>query len=267
MIEMNWNGHDFALRADRALYWPARRTLVVADLHFGKAGHFRAAGVPVPGGTTRHTLDRLDVALRDSGAERLVVLGDFFHSRRGVSNELVEQLVAWRRRWDGLTVVNVRGNHDLRAGDPPAEVGVRCCAAPCVEAVGGDGSALAFVHDPAEADQAEQMGAGAVLAGHVHPAVMLEGPGGDRMRLACYWFGRRVAVLPAFGAFTGMKVVRPRRGDRVFVVGPAAVREVGGLGNGVPGSEGSGFGGSGSGGSASGGAKRRRGGEAVGGVR
>ncbi len=249
MIEMNWNGHEFALRADRALYWPARRTLVVADLHFGKAGHFRASGVPVPGGTTRHTLDRLDVALRDSGAERLVVLGDFFHSRRGVSDELVGQLAAWRRRWDGLEVVNVRGNHDLRAGDPPAEVGVRCCAAPCVEAVEGGvegGLPVAFAHEPGEV-----AGAG-VLCGHVHPAVMLEGPGGDRMRLACYWFGQRVAVLPAFGAFTGMKVVRPGRGDRVFVVGPAAVREVGGSGSG-----GAGFGGS----------KRRRGGEAVGGVR
>ena len=183
--------------------------------------------MPVPGGTTRHTLDRLDVALRDTGAARLVVLGDFFHSRGGVNGGLLEQLRAWRDAWPGLEVVNVRGNHDRQAGDPPAELSITCCGAPYIDA--GEGEEVAFVHDPAEAEDGE----GFTLAGHVHPAVRLEGRGGDRMRLACYWFGRRVAVLPAFGAFTGMKVVRPARGDRIFVVGPAAVAEVTAASDGV----------------------------------
>ena len=48
------------------------------------------------------------------------------------------------------------------------------------------------------------------------------------MRAPCFHFGPRVAVLPAFGAFTGMHPVRVRRGDRVFAIGPDAVVEVGG---------------------------------------
>lgn len=220
MTDIEWGGQHWQLRADRSMYWPSRSTLIVADSHFGKAAHFRAAGVPVPGGTTRHTLDRLDVALRATGAERLVVLGDFFHSRGGVCDGLLAQLLAWRERWWGLAVVNVRGNHDRQAGDPPRALGVECCSDPCVEPCQSDEPAVAFAHEPRAVSNAS------VLAGHVHPGVMLEGRGNDRMRLACFWLGSRVAVLPAFGAFTGMKVVRPVRGDRVFVVGPAAVREV-----------------------------------------
>jgi metallophosphoesterase superfamily enzyme len=51
------------LLADRALYWPERRWLCVADAHFGKAAAFRALGQPVPRGTTANNLARLDAQL------------------------------------------------------------------------------------------------------------------------------------------------------------------------------------------------------------
>jgi metallophosphoesterase superfamily enzyme len=57
-----------------------------------------------------------------------------------------------------------------------------------------------------------------VLAGHVHPAVRVGGRGRDRLRLPCFWFGPRVGVLPAFGAFTGTHTITPAPGDRVFAV-------------------------------------------------
>lgn len=217
MSELEWGGQTWRLRADRTAHWVERNTLVVADPHFGKAEHFRGSGIPVPTGTTRHNLERLDAALRATDAERLIVLGDFFHSRGGVTPTLIEQLAAWRQRWDGLEVVNVRGNHDRQAGDPPAEVGVVCVAGPWRDE---HEQAPAFAHEPREP------GHTATLCGHVHPAVMLEGLGKSRMRAACFHFSPRCATLPAFGAFTGMKVIRPRRGDRVFAVGPAEVVEV-----------------------------------------
>jgi len=220
MSELEWGGQTWRLRADRTAYWPARKTLVVADPHFGKAEHFRGAGIPVPRGTTRHNLERLDVALEATAANRLVVVGDFFHSRGGVTGDLIDQLTAWRRRWDGLEVINVRGNHDRQAGDPPAEVGVRCVVGPWRDE---RSAAVAFAHEPAVVSNA------ATLCGHLHPAVRLEGPGKARLRAACFHFQVRKAVLPAFGAFTGMKVIRPRRGDRVFAVGPAEVVEVSGV--------------------------------------
>jgi len=62
-----------------------------------------------------------------------------------------------------------------------------------------------------------------VLAGHLHPCVVLGGRAHQRLRLPCFHFGEHVGVLPAFGAFTGMHALRPRPGERVFVVGDGAV--------------------------------------------
>lgn len=217
MSDMEWGGQDFDLRPDRTVWWPRQQTLIVADPHFGKAEHFRGAGIPVPTGTTRHNLERLDVALQATDARRLLILGDFFHSRGGVTPALTQQLAAWRQRWDGLNILNVRGNHDREAGDPPRELGIECVAGPWRDP---SDEPVAFAHEPCVVNNA------LTLCGHVHPAVMLEGLGKTRMRAACFHFTPRCATLPAFGAFTGMKVIRPRRGDRVFAVGPAEVIEV-----------------------------------------
>jgi uncharacterized protein len=58
------------LLADKALLLPDSRTLIVADLHWGKAAAYRALGVPIPHGTTRSGLNRLDSVLTRTGAAR-----------------------------------------------------------------------------------------------------------------------------------------------------------------------------------------------------
>ena len=80
---------------------------------------------------------------------------------------------------------------------------------------------FALVHEP------KPVRGGYALAGHIHPAVRLTGGAGESLRLPCFWFGPRVGVLPSFGAFTGSAVVRPKSGDRVFVVADDEVLAVG----------------------------------------
>ncbi|MFL5519615.1 MAG: DEAD/DEAH box helicase, partial [Gemmatimonadales bacterium] len=90
-------GEHVALLAERALWWPARRTLVVADVHLGKAATFRAAGIPIPSGSTGDDLARLDRALARTGATALVILGDLFHARVGrEAPGTVSQVGGWR---------------------------------------------------------------------------------------------------------------------------------------------------------------------------
>lgn len=216
-ISFHWRGYDWRLGPDRAVYWPKAGTLIVADPHFGKAQHFRGAGIPVPTGTTRSNLDRLDAALQQTRADRLVVLGDFFHSRLGVTPNLVDQLAAWRERWASLTILNVRGNHDRQAGDPPQDLAIECVPTASRDAFD---PAIAFAHEPIALPDA------ATFCGHVHPGVRLVGRGRRRLRAACFHFTDSVATLPAFGAFTGLGIIRPKRGDRVFAVGPDAVIDV-----------------------------------------
>lgn len=187
------------LRPDRSLFWPRLRTLVVADPHFGKVDAFRSAGVPVPGGPTA-ALGRLGRALHDTAAERLVVLGDFWHARDGRTERVAAELAKWRAGRPNLRIDLVRGNHD-RAGPPPDGWGDWL--------VGVTEPPFVFAHYPDPSD------AGYTLAGHLHPGVVL---GRERLRLPCFWFGPRVGVLPAFGDFTGATRVPARRGDRLFAV-------------------------------------------------
>lgn len=207
-------GQALTLLAERAIYWPRARTLFVADPHFGKAASFRALGVPVPRGTTTGTLERLDAIIRRTDASTLIFLGDFLHAREGRAPETLRVINEWRDRHRSVEMTLVRGNHDARAGDPPTELDVKCVTAP-------------FPHPPFVLDHHPRPSeSGYVLCGHIHPAVSLSGPGRQHSRLACFWFGQRVGVLPAFGEFTGVAEADVMPGDRVYVVAEDDVIEV-----------------------------------------
>jgi len=213
-MEFNSLDQRLSLLPERALYWHERRTLLIADPHFGKAATFRSAGIPVPRGTTTTDLIRLDAALSATGAERLVFLGDLLHARSGRAAATLDAVADWRSRYQQLEIVLVRGNHDRSAGDPPDCWDFSCVKGPVTE------GPFVFAHEPAES------ASGYVLSGHLHPCVRLDDGIGPGIRAACFWFGPRTAVLPAFGSFTGAHRVRPCQGDRVFAVGPDCVVEV-----------------------------------------
>lgn len=207
-------GETLQLASDRAIWWPARETLLVADTHFGKAATFRALGQPVPSGTTQGNLDRLDALLAHWDAQRLVILGDFLHGPHAHSPALLDALHRWRARHAGRRCVLVRGNHDDRAGDPPASLDIDIVDEPLID------GPFALCHVP------QQRPGHYVLAGHVHPAFVLRGRGRDRLRLPCFSFDPEVGTLPAFGEFTGHHEVTGAPGRRIVVVAPSAVFEV-----------------------------------------
>jgi len=211
VTELQIGGQRLQLLPQRVAHLPEHRTLLVADAHIGKAVSFRRLGVPVPEATTDGTLARLDDALTATRAERVVFLGDLLHSARAHAAATLAAVERWRARHAQLDLVLVRGNHDRHAGDPPAAWGVQAVDEPLRL------GALALKHHPdAEPDAY-------VLAGHVHPGVLLGGRAHDRLRLPCFHFGPQVGLLPAFGEFTGLHVVSRSVGDRVFVVQGAAV--------------------------------------------
>jgi DNA ligase-associated metallophosphoesterase len=214
-LETEVAGERVVLLPERALYHPRSGALLVADPHWGKAAAFRAAGVPVPGGTTTEGLARLTRALERSGAARLVILGDLFHAREGKSPATLAAARAWRERHASLPVTLIRGNHDRHAGDPPGELRIDCCDPPCLE------PPFVLAHHPFDSPH------GYVLAGHVHPSVTLRGVGRQRERLPCFHLGERRGILPAFGEFTGTADVAVSPGDRVYVVAGERVIQIG----------------------------------------
>jgi len=206
--------HDVHLLPDPALWWPEGNTLFIADLHMGKAAVFRARGLPVPSGTTGSDLQRLDALLARQPARRLVILGDFLHAAESRTPAVLAALQAWRLSHPGLEIVLVRGNHDSHAGDPPSSLGIEVVDEPWPL------GPFACCHHP-------QRHAGRqVLAGHVHPAVRLRGPGRDSLRLPCFSHAPGLTLLPAFGGFTGTHVLAPAPGQQLFAVGDGRVWRV-----------------------------------------
>lgn len=205
-FEITVCGEPVLLLPERALYLPAHGTVLVADLHWGKAAAFRAAHVPIPTGTTASDLARLSRVLHSTGAKQLVVLGDLLHAKAGRQQGTLDTIAEWRARHADVQMQLVRGNHDKHAGDPPSSLDIACVDAPWML-----GPFVCTHHPEPSAD-------GYVLAGHLHPHVALGRRADSRIKLPCFVFGESVAILPAFTEFSGTGAYRVASGDQLFAI-------------------------------------------------
>jgi DNA ligase-associated metallophosphoesterase len=196
------------LMPERAVFDSRSSTLLVADVHLGKAAVFRARGIPVPQGTTTATLARLSQAVERCQARRLVVLGDLLHAKESHAPDTMAVFRNWRQRHAELECWVVEGNHDRHAGALATELGFHCTD----EFLASDWCGM-------HGDRPRPSNSAWVLEGHVHPVVHLRSSV-DRLRLPCFWLHGQVLTLPAFGEFTGGHVVGPptQAAERLFVV-------------------------------------------------
>jgi DNA ligase-associated metallophosphoesterase len=197
--------------------------LFIADPHFGKDATFRSVGIGLPPGSLEADLTRLDAVLQHTCAARLLILGDFFHAKRGRTPDTQQTLANWRQQHNGLDIVLVRGNHDRHAGEPPADWRIAC--------VGDFWDLPPFVcchmpYDPATPDPWPPEAAYR-LCGHLHPVIQLRDVANSQTRLPCFLFSATQALLPAFSSFTGGYAVKRHAGDSVFVVAPHGMFRLG----------------------------------------
>lgn len=207
-MNLRFADEDFVLLADRAILWPRRRALLIADPHFGKDALFQQRGVPVPTDVTAHDLTRLAGLVEATDVREVIVLGDFFHGRESNDGEMTRLLKEWRdaRPHVGLTIL--RGNHDRHAGDPCATLDIACLNTLTIDAV-------KLQHDPLGDDEVPET---AILCGHLHPAAVLVDFDGSAVKLPCFVVedGRQL-ILPAFGRFTGTATVDRRAGRELMI--------------------------------------------------
>ncbi len=141
-MTLTLHGQRLQLLGERAIFWENEATLLVADCHFGKSAAFRSAGLAVPEGTTHDDLARLDTLVATTRAQRLLVVGDFFHAPTGYRAEVLAALAAWRRRHATVAVTLVRGNHDRALHRLPPDLALETVAGARAHAP------FVFVHDP-----------------------------------------------------------------------------------------------------------------------
>ena len=210
---------DIVLVPGRAAFLPGTSTLLVADVHLGKAAAFRSAGIPVPEGSAQADLARLERLVRVTSARRLVVLGDLFHARSGCTERVFAEFAATRARFPATEVILVAGNHDRAIGKIPPTLGIDSCMRTL------DEPPFHFVHEPSTG-LAEPDRTCFTIAGHLHPTVSIASPGGDRLVDRCFVAEESLLVLPAFGSFTGGHRMKPVDGLRLWVARDDAVVDV-----------------------------------------
>ena len=204
-VSIEWQGESLDLLPDRAVYWPKEKSLFIADTHFGKAATFRKVGIPVSEHTTEEDCERLSKLVEGTGAEKLIILGDFLHARAGRAQPVRNQLFDWRDQHKQLNIVLIRGNHDNQSGDPWQELDIECMPDP-TEMERWD-----LRHLPVECPTRPY------LAGHLHPGYRLSGTGRDTLRSPCWVIGEKRIILPAFGGFTGLKNVTLEPDEKLYL--------------------------------------------------
>ena len=222
---LRFGGELFQPLPSGGLYWPAERTLLVADLHLEKLSSFARRGQLLPPYDTGLTLARLAADMLRTGAETVISLGDSFHRDEGTesiagADRAALETLTGRARWIWLS-----GNHD----PAPHRLGGDCLSHLAL-------GELMFAHEP-------KRGQPGLVAGHLHPSARVY-INGRSVRRPCFVHDRRLLLLPAYGASTGtLNILSPAffglldhaalevtmlGRDRIYPVSPK--RLVGGIG-------------------------------------
>lgn len=198
----------FYLTHEKAIFWKDRKSLIVADIHLGKTGHFRKSGIGVPSTIYKEDLHRLFNMLVYFRAEQLIVVGDMFHSRHNKEFELFKK---WRKDCSGLSIELIKGNHDVVGEEWYRDANIATYETKTYD------RQFSFVHDITEVNKLQDPGE-FTFSGHMHPAVMLRGGGRQSLSFPCYYFRKQFGVLPAFSHFSGHMSIKPSADDYIFAI-------------------------------------------------
>lgn len=195
---------------ERSIYWEEQNTLIIADMHLGKSGHFRKAGIAIPQSVYKADLQRLIAQLYLFKAERLIIAGDLTHSSL---NKELDLFIKWRKDFSSLHIDLVKGNHDILDDSWYQEALIQ------VSAKQLQAGPFLFLHDLKHyAQLGEEHKNLYAFTGHMHPGIHLRGQGRQSLSFPCFYFAKDFCVLPAFSRFTGIFKVKPVKGETVFAV-------------------------------------------------
>jgi DNA ligase-associated metallophosphoesterase len=209
-IPTNFNvkNQQLWLSPDRTIFWEEEKALIVSDMHFGKTGHFRKAGIAVPQGVFKEDLQRLVQQLQYFQPKQLIIVGDLFHSD---ANKELQLFQRWRDDLGDLHIQLIKGNHDILSEKWYSSMNIfthkeilkinRFC----------------FQHDIGKCEQS-QAASDYLFSGHIHPGIQISGIGRQVLKFPCFYFTDEFCILPAFSKFTGVALIEPKQGESVFAI-------------------------------------------------
>ncbi|MEP6929191.1 MAG: ligase-associated DNA damage response endonuclease PdeM [Flavobacterium sp.] len=191
----------FILHPSGALFWESKKWLLISDVHLGKVSHFRKHGVAIPNNVIIENFSRLTKVAAFFNPEKVIFLGDLFHSSKNQEWDLFEQWVSCCVS----EIILIAGNHDIINKKHYTDIDISV-----LQFLEIDGFLL--THHPKENKGWFN------FSGHIHPGVTLRGLGGQTLKLPCFFQKESQMILPAFGEFTGKHIIRPEQGDLIYAI-------------------------------------------------
>ena len=201
---------NFWLSPERVIFWEDENALILSDSHFGKTGHFRKSGVPVPQHVFLEDLQRLFSLLQFYKPEQLIVVGDFFHSKANKELLLFEK---WRNDVSQLEIRLIKGNHDILQASWYEQTKINVHAGEPLRI-----NSLGFIHDCAQIEEYPAYSDAYFMTGHLHPGIYLKGTSRQSLCFPCFYFAEHFAILPAYSKFSGIALIEKRKKDKVFAI-------------------------------------------------
>ena len=201
-IVFDYKGMELALLPEKAVWIDSLRVLLLADIHLGKASHFRKSGIPIP--EQVHDLDyqRLGKLIQDYSPKDVYFLGDLFHSSW---NEQWEDLGAFLPQFLGSTFHLVLGNHDILPAEKYQDTSLQVYRNAVVL------ESFLLSHEPTTPPPGLLN-----ICGHIHPGILLKGKAKQSVRIPCFHYSEDILVLPSFGNFTGLFLINVKKTDYVW---------------------------------------------------
>ena len=183
-----WEDTLLEMLPSRALFLPGTKELLICDVHLGKADYFQQNGIPLTNNSDENNFARIKKIVKKFNPEKLIILGDLFHSRYSIDKTLqkkVEDLPIILK----TKVELVLGNHDVG------------CNIKNIKILNNIKTKnIIFSHEPVNLADNKTLN----ICGHYHPKLYLKN-GRDKLSFRCFAMDNKknTLFLPAFGDLTG----------------------------------------------------------------
>ncbi len=213
-MQIEFQGQTLILLPERAIFKPDEQLLIIADVHLGKAGHFRKHGISIPAASQDGDYQKLKDLIEKMHPQKVYFLGDLFHSSYNSDWHVFASLIEC---CEDIEFTLVKGNHDI--------IDYRLFDGLKIHVVDKhiEDDHFIYSHKPLTHIPEGKLN----MAGHIHPGIALYGLGKQSIKLPCFHLqdGNQL-ILPAFGVLTGLYMMSRNADTKIYIVLPNEVKQL-----------------------------------------
>ena len=187
-IKFYWKDTLFEMLSSRAIFLPETKELLICDIHLGKAEYFQQNGIPLTNNSDENNFARIKRIVKKYNPEKLIILGDLFHSKYSIDNNLQKKVEDLPELLN-TNVELVLGNHDIGCKIKNLKVfDIKKT------------KNITLSHEPINLVDKKTFN----ICGHYHPKLYLKN-NGDKLSFRCFAMDmkKNTLYMPAFGDLTG----------------------------------------------------------------